>query len=61
MGRDDSGTLAGLKGPPAGAHRTEDRRVRWPDRQDHRRRLAARVPQRRRRGALRGRRAARHG
>ena len=61
MGADEDGTLAALK-----AHRRElidpaDRRAPRPHRQDHRRRLAGRIRQRRRCGALRGRGPARHG
>ena len=48
-----------VEGNPARTRRSEDRRVSRPHRQDHRRRHAGRVRQRRRCGALRGRGAAR--
>ncbi len=59
MGADEEGTLARLKAHAPRADRPEDRRAQGPHRQDHRRRPAGRVPERRRRGALRGRGAAR--
>jgi TolB-like protein/class 3 adenylate cyclase/Flp pilus assembly protein TadD len=48
------------QGPSPAADRPEDRRASRPHRQNHRRRIAGRVRQRRRRGALRRRSAARH-
>ena len=59
MGADEEGTLERLKAHAPRADRSEDRRASRPDRQDHRRRPAGRVCQRRRCGALRGRGAAR--
>ena len=61
MGADEEGTLERLKSAAARTARPEDRRASRPHRQDHRRRLAGGVRQRRRCGALRGRGAARDG
>ena len=51
MGADEEGTHERLRGPSPRADRSEDRRAPGPHRQDHRRRLAGGVPERRRRGA----------
>ena len=61
MGADEEGTLARLKACRQALVDPEDRRASRPHRQDHRRRHAGRVRQRRRCGALRRRGAARHG
>ena len=55
MGRDESGTLAALKSTSPRGRGPSDRRPRRADRQDHRRRPAAGVPERGQCRALRDR------
>ena len=61
IGQDEEGTLAALRVIAARADRPRDRRAPRAHGQDHRRRAAGRVRQRRRCAALRGRNAGRDG